>query len=289
MISKARIKQIHSLRQKKHRDESGLFVGEGPKVVGELLKAFPCTYLAATPQWLEANHHLLDNINLIDEVNQTELNRASLLDSPQQVVAVFGKLNKNHIINTETKTPPTDDIKDNTPAIYNTANRAPSTNDIDPLLLPETELVLALDCIQDPGNMGTIIRLANWFGIRLIVCSPDTVDAFAPKVVQATMGALTKVDVVYTALPAYFQKLHKNIRIYGTFLDGDNIYSSDLENHGIIVMGNEGNGISNPVSACVSNKLFIPPYPANANVIESLNVGVATAIVCAEFRRRAPG
>lgn len=257
MISKARIKQIHSLRIKKYRDESGLFVGEGPKVVGEMLTAFPCAYLAATSEWIAAHKDLAANISRIDEVSQEELKKASLQDSPQQVIALF---EKNKKIRTD--------------------------NWISPQHLPKEELVLALDCIQDPGNMGTIIRLANWFGIRLIVCSSDTVDAFSPKVVQSTMGALTKVDVVYTGLPAYLQNLEDEIMIYGTFLNGQDIYSSALEPRGIIVMGNEGNGISEQVSACVNKRLFIPPYPAEATVIDSLNVGVATAIVCSEFRRQ---
>ena len=257
MISKAKTKQIRALRLKKHRDESGLFVGEGPKVVKELLSTFPCSYLAATNEWLRAHDNLIAGIASVDEVSQQELEKVSFLDSPQQVIAVFGKTKKQ------------------------------SSPHLSALLqLPQRELVLALDCIQDPGNMGTIIRLANWFGIPMIVCSTDTVDAFSPKVVQATMGALTKVDVVYTDLPAYLQKLDENIMIYGTFLDGQDLYSSELDTHGVIVMGNEGKGISSMVANCVNSRLLIPPYPANAQVIESLNVGVATAIVCAEFRRQ---
>lgn len=264
MISKARIKLIHSLRLKKYRDESGLFVGEGPKVVGELLTVFPCAYLAATGEWIAAHQDLVANISRIDVVSQEELKKASLLDSPQQVIALFEK-NKN---------------------LFEKNEKTSTSNHINPQLLPEQELVLALDCIQDPGNMGTIIRLANWFGIRLIVCSPDTVDAFSPKVVQSTMGALTKVDVVYRDLPAYLQSCEDEIMIYGTFLNGEDIYSTALEPRGVIVMGNEGNGISEQVSTCVNKRLFIPPYPAGATVIESLNVGVATAIVCSEFRRQ---
>lgn len=257
MISKARIKQIHSLRLKKYRDQSGLFVGEGPKVVEELLGAFPCTYLAATEEWLCAHQGQTQGITTVDEVSQTELDRASLLDSPQQVIALFGKERKNAV-----------------------AGMA------DLLLWPKKKLVIALDCIQDPGNMGTIIRLANWFGIGLIVCSQDTVDAYSPKVVQATMGALSRVDVVYTDLARYLMGLDSSVTTYGTFLDGDDIYSTPLEGHGVIVMGNEGNGISLAVSALVNKRLFIPPYPADARAIESLNVSVATAIVCAEFRRQ---
>lgn len=150
---------------------------------------------------------------------------------------------------------------------------------------PEKSLVLALDRIQNPGNLGTIIRLADWFGISDIVCSEDTADCFNPKVVQATMGAILRVRVHYTNLPQWLAN-QKNTKIYGTFLEGENIYSAHLDQTGIIVMGNEGQGISNEVAERVSHKLLIPPYPADRCGSESLNVAVATAVICSEFRRR---
>ena len=150
---------------------------------------------------------------------------------------------------------------------------------------PTKNLVLCLDRIQNPGNLGTIIRLADWFGISDIVCSEDTADCFNPKVVQATMGAILRVRVHYTNLATWLSS-HKGAKIYGTFLEGENIYSAELEKSGVIVMGNEGQGISTEVAECVSHKLLIPPYPADRCGSESLNVAVATAVICSEFRRR---
>lgn len=149
---------------------------------------------------------------------------------------------------------------------------------------PNKNLVLALDRVQNPGNLGTIIRLADWFGISDIVCSEDTADCFNPKVVQATMGAILRVRVHYTNLAEWLSK--QNSTIYGTFLEGENIYSAQLDKMGIIVMGNEGQGISTEVAETVSHKLLIPPYPADRCGSESLNVAIATAVICSEFRRR---
>ena len=149
-------------------------------------------------------------------------------------------------------------------------------------------LTLALDDVQNPGNLGTIIRLADWFGITDIICSPGSADCFNPKVVQATMGAILRVKVHYTALEPYLaQARERNIPVYGTFLEGENIYSTPLTPGGIVLMGNEGQGIAPAAARHVSHKLFIPPYPADRNGSESLNVAIATAVVCAEFRRQA--
>ena len=150
---------------------------------------------------------------------------------------------------------------------------------------PTKNLVLCLDRIQNPGNLGTIIRLADWFGISDIVCSEDTADCFNPKVVQATMGAILRVRVHYTNL-AKWLSAQGSAKVYGTFLEGENIYSAELDKSGVIVMGNEGQGISAEVAECVSHKLLIPPYPADRCGSESLNVAVATAVICSEFRRR---
>ena len=252
MISKHQIKTIHSLRYKKFRDESNLFLGEGPKVVEELLHTFSCTYLAATPSWLDAHSHMLPAGVSAAALTADELRRASLMDTPQQVLALFRK-QPSHI--------PTADAL-------------------------QSELCLALDTIQDPGNLGTILRLARWFGINHIVCSNETADIYSPKTVQSTMGALGKVNVVYASLPQWLGTLPKDIPVYGTFLNGSNIYNTPLTANGIIVMGNEGQGISPQVAGCISRRLYIPPYPPGQPGIESLNVGIATAITCAEFRRR---
>ena len=150
----------------------------------------------------------------------------------------------------------------------------------------EEELVLALDGVQDPGNLGTIIRIADWFGITHIYCSPATADCWNPKVVQATMGSLARVKVRYMALDAWIDSLPEGTPVYGTLLDGDNIYRKELSNHGVIVMGNEGNGLSDEIRRRVNQRLLIPSYPQGRVTADSLNVAIATAITCAEFRRR---
>ncbi|WP_289065908.1 RNA methyltransferase [uncultured Alistipes sp.] len=151
----------------------------------------------------------------------------------------------------------------------------------------DEELVLALDEVQNPGNLGTIVRLADWFGITDIVCSENSADCFNPKVVQATMGAILRVRVHYTNLPQFLSEAAKRgTEIYGTFLEGENLYDTPLTPTGIIVMGNEGRGVTEATARTVTRKLFIPPYPADRRGSESLNVAMATGVVCAEFRRR---
>jgi TrmH family RNA methyltransferase len=149
----------------------------------------------------------------------------------------------------------------------------------------DRKLSLVLDGIQDPGNMGTIVRVADWFGIEDIICSPDTADIYNPKTVQATMGAIARVKVHYTNLKDFLQK-HNHLPIYGTFLEGKNIYCESLSENGFIVMGNEGNGIRPETEKAINRKLFIPSFPFEREASESLNVGVATGIICGEFRRR---
>ena len=146
-------------------------------------------------------------------------------------------------------------------------------------------LSIALDGIQDPGNLGTIIRIADWFGIDQIICSEDTVDAWNPKVVQATMGSIARVNIIYINLSDFLDTLPSDYPVYGTLLDGDNIYTQPLTPHGLIVMGNEGNGISPEIRQKINRRLFIPSYRTD-DTAESLNVAIATAITCAEFRRR---
>ena len=147
-------------------------------------------------------------------------------------------------------------------------------------------LVLALDRVQNPGNLGTIIRMADWFGITDIVCSADCADCFNAKVIQATMGAIIRVRVHYTDLAVWLaEQKQRGVEVYGTFLDGQNIYHTQKSKCGVIVMGNEGQGISPECEKSVTARLYIPPYPADRCGSESLNVAIATAITCAEFRR----
>lgn len=248
-LSKNKIKYIHSLALKKIRKEEQVFLAESPKVVEELAAYFPCRFLAATSSWLKANPTI--SANEIAEVTQDELSRASLLKTPQQVLAIFEQPQ------------------------YTLDSQA-----------VRHSLCLALDDVQDPGNLGTIIRLADWFGIKDIICSPNTVDVYNPKVIQATMGAIARVKIHYTPLTDFIRSVG-NIPVYGTFLNGENIYGQELTNNGLIVMGNEGNGISPEIETLVSHRLYIPNYPQGQKTSESLNVAIATAIVCSEFRRQA--
>jgi TrmH family RNA methyltransferase len=146
-------------------------------------------------------------------------------------------------------------------------------------------LSIALDGVQDPGNLGTIIRIADWFGISDIICSEDTVDAWNPKVVQATMGSIARVNIIYTNLLSFLDSLLTDYPVYGTLLDGENIYTQQLTKEGLIVMGNEGNGISEAVRQRVNRRLLIPDFH-DGETADSLNVAIATAITCSEFRRR---
>ncbi|MDR1525119.1 MAG: RNA methyltransferase [Tannerella sp.] len=248
MLSKAKIKEIRALEFKKFRDERGLFVAEGNKLVADMLHAFECEWLMARTSWIAAQGDIPAKELLL--AGEGDIRRVSFTKAPQDVVAVFRKPSW-----------PLDGAN------------------------PESGLVLALDGIQDPGNLGTIVRLADWFGIGYIVCSKDTADVFGPKTVQATMGALARVKVYYAGLDEYAGK-HKGSPVYGTFLDGENIYSRKLTQHGIIVMGNEGNGIRPETAAFVNERLYIPSWPPSRETTDSLNVAMAAAIVCAEFRRR---
>lgn len=254
MLTKQQQKYIRSLALKKHRDAEGVFLAEGPKVVGDLLGKFPCRLLAATPEFLAAQPTYAAHADLVVSCDAENLHRASLLQAPRPVLAVFDK------------------------ARFHAAG-IPSPN-------PERELVLLLDEVQDPGNLGTIIRLADWFGLRHIICSPACADAFAPKVVQSTMGSLARVAVTYRDLTDYLQLLGKDVEIYGTFLDGNNIYEEELTRSGCLIMGNEGRGISKELARFVTKRLYLPNYPEGCPTGESLNVAIATAITCAEFRRR---
>ena len=259
-ISKSQVKLVKSLQVKKYRDELGLFVAEGEKCVEELRRAFELVHLYREGE----------------NATRTEIEQMSGLRTPQGVIGVFKKRNG-----------------------ANDANGVSDAND---------GLILALDGIQDPGNLGTIIRTCDWFGVHDIFCSSDTADCYNPKVVQATMGALVRVQVHYVNLPAWLQSQITNhqsqIKIYGTLLDGKDMYEvlqsagrPDSEavlqhrgltgkaGHAVIVMGNEGNGISPEVRKFITHPIRIPSYPKDAETSESLNVSIATAIVLAEFRR----
>ena len=244
-VSNNEIRFVKSLEKKKVRDEEGLFVVEGAKLVEEALHSS-----------FEVVRHYR-----IEDIGSTAMERMSSLSSPSPALAVVRK-------------PANIEIKD-----------------ISFFSLPEKGLFLALDGIRDPGNLGTILRIADWYGLDGVFASPDTVDIYNPKVVQATMGAIFRVRFHYcdiACLCRFFSLSGGNA--YGTFLDGEGIYSKELntgeQSKALIVIGNEANGISKEVAATVTDRLFIPSYPENDRGSESLNAAVATAVAVAEFRRR---
>ena len=261
-ISKAQVKLVRSLQQKKFRDESGLFVAEGEKCVDELRKAFELVYYIQTAEKSLPDLPLKGQEETILFATPTEIEQMSSLRTPQGVIGVFRKREAS-----------------NKDEVLNQAKLKPSNN-----------LTLVLDGVQDPGNLGTIIRTCDWFGVHDIICSPNTADCYNPKVVQATMGALARVRVHYADLPKWLSELSLQpspVNIYGTLLEGKDMYKvlSDEAGLNIVIMGNEGNGISQEVRQLITHPIRIPSYPKNAETSESLNVSIATAIVLAEFRR----
>lgn len=246
-ISNNEIKRIRSLQQKKFRDESGLFVVEGEKMVAEAL----------------ASAFSVEEVYKRDEIGEEAMKRISSLSTPSPVLALVRK--------------PSD--------------IAPESLGYFDSMLSEPGFYIGLDSIRDPGNLGTIIRIADWFGVDAVFASHDTVDIFNPKTVQATMGAIFRVKFHYISMPGISDMiLSHGGKVYGTFLDGENIYKRKLDTGAdcpvMVVTGNESEGISDEVGSLVSDRLFIPPFPADVRGSESLNAAVATAITVAEFRRR---
>ena len=248
MLSKNKIKQILSLSRRKERDEARLFVAERNKMVADLLPLFRCQTLIVTEEFRKTL--LSYQAEEIIIATKEEIKKASQLSTPQSALAVFYQ--PEYTLDTAS-------LKD--------------------------KFSLMLDTIQDPGNLGTIIRIADWFGIEDIICSKETVDIYNPKTIQATMGAIGRVRIHYCDLGKLLDDI-ADIPLFGTFLEGENIYNAPLPENGILIMGNEGNGISPELEARVTHKLFIPNFPVNRETSESLNVAMAAAIACSEFRRR---
>lgn len=254
-ITKNRIKQIISLKYKNTREEQNLFIAEGEKIVDELLASIlQIKTLIALKEWIESKKEKIfdKNIELL-QAGKEELSRISSFKTPNKVlaIAVIPKHNFDyHIL--------------------------------------KNKISLVLDKIQDPGNLGTIIRLADWFGIQNIICSEDTVDLFNPKVIQATMGAFLRVKVFYRNLSILLKAIKKNYKIpvYGTFLNGNDIYTTPLSSEALIVFGNESKGISNDLTDLIDERITIPTFNLNKPKTESLNISIATAVICSEFRRR---
>ena len=254
MISKAKIKFIKSLQNKKIRDAEKLFVIEGDKLVKEFLIAkVKVKILLAKPEFLNSlPPDLTEDVHEIGDVSYTELKQISSLKTPNNALAV--------------------------------------------IRMPERELNLkeilkhfcvALDTVQDPGNMGTIIRAAGWFGIKNIICSPDCVDVYNPKVIQASMGALLHVNVFYNDLKSFLDLAAKNsVPVFGTVLGGKSIYAHSLGKKGIILLGNESKGISPGLLPFITEKISIPKFSNDMEGIDSLNVGMAASIVFSEFLRK---
>ena len=236
MLSKNQIKNITRLKQKKYRQQEGLFIAEGGKVIKEFLNStFKLVDLFTTETFNVENESI---------ISEADLKKISCLTTPNTALAIF-------------KMP-------------------------DAKALKNEGLILALDDIRDPGNLGTIIRLCDWFGIKQLVCSHKTVDCYNPKVVQATMGSLTRVKIVYTDLSVYLKTI--NLPVLGAFMDGINVYQTNLPKAGVLVLGNEANGISSIIEACVTDKISIPRF-GDLQATESLNVATAGAILLSEFRR----
>jgi TrmH family RNA methyltransferase len=239
MLGKSQAKYIQSLGQKKVRDEEGVFVAEGPKIVAELLASSQAKIqrLYALPSWIKANQNDCNGVELV-EADEKDLEKISQLTTPNQVIAVIKKF--------ETSA----DIK---------------TNGI---------VSLVLDTIQDPGNLGTIIRIADWFGIDQIICSTDCADMYNSKVVQSTMGSIARVNLFYTDLVEWMQE-QKDVFIYAAALEGQNVTAMKTINEGLIVIGNESKGISPAVFELVDVKITIP----RKGSAESLNAAVAAGII----------
>ena len=247
MLSKATIKDIQSLQHKKFRDETSSFIAEGPKVVKELLLdgGFNCKVVYALQKWIEnTNQGILDLLkDKLQVIEEFELEKIASYSTPNGVLAIFEKRISN--------------------AVFGIKN----------------ECTLVLDAIQDPGNMGTIIRTADWFGIKNIVCSLNTVDIYNSKVVQSTMASLARVNVIYTDLESWLKNNHQ-VKILATTLSGSPLKNFKGLKESIVLIGNEANGLSDELMQLADEKITIPKFGG----AESLNAAVATAIVLYELR-----
>jgi TrmH family RNA methyltransferase len=250
MLSKNQVKHLQSLRLGKFRELNRVFIAEGVKLVEDLMKShFRIQIIYAAPAWIDEHQRIIASQEfVIQEVTEEELKKISNLFTPNEVLALISYPD---------------------PAI--------------PSPVTFGNIILLLDRIQDPGNLGTIIRTADWFGISHIFCSPDTVDVYNPKVVQATMGSICRVEVHYTDLREFLINLDDRWKKYGTVSDGENIYIAGLEFPAAIVIGNESKGIAEEYLPLLSHRIGIPSRSTGA---ESLNAAMATGIICSEFSRR---
>lgn len=255
MISKSREKFVKSLQLGKYRKLHGQFIAERPKIVLELFQSrFIVNSVFATEEFLNKNMSAIPSDCSIHSVTGHELKKISTLRSPQEVLAVV---------------------------------EIPTEGEIDHF--QNEDLTLVLDDIRDPGNMGTIVRTADWFGVRNIICSEDSVDIYNPKVVQATMGSLARVRISYISLREFLSNVPAGIPVYGCLMEGTSLYEAGLSPKAYIVIGNEAHGISNELLPVLTERLSIPSYGKDGKGAESLNAAIASAVVLSEFRRLFPG
>lgn len=252
MISRQKIDFIHGLARKKEREMAGCFVAEGEKLVFDLLRTtLNLREIYCTQEGLSSVQSKRLKAEAIP-VSDKEMERISGFKNPSSILALF---------------------------------EIPTYQEAGPSSFEGLNLVL--DGLQDPGNLGTIVRMADWFGISNIFCSPDCADLYNPKCVQSTMGALARVEVHYLNLPELLkQATDLKIPVYGTFMAGENLFTTELAKKALIILGSEGKGISSDLNQFLTKKITIPSYPTGSHELESLNVAVSAAIVCAEFRRR---
>ncbi len=250
MISKSRLKHLISLKQAKFRKEHQEFIVEGEKMVAELLNSqFRIKSVYGLAEWMQENASKFKNL-IIEEISKKDLERISSLKTPNKVLALV-------------EIPTQQEIKNPTKGLH-----------------------LILDTIQDPGNLGSIIRTADWFGIENIYCSKDTVSLFNPKVIQSTMGSFARVKVHYTELSDLLQQ-NKALPVYGSLLDGGDVFKRKLDQNAFLIIGNESKGIRKEIQAFIDQKVKIPSFAINkSDQAESLNAALATAILCAEFRKQ---
>jgi len=253
MLSKVRISEIQSLKLRKFRKKQKLFIAEGPKLVGELLNS---KFILHSLYFVDRRKVNIPFEKCLDDqlfsITEKELSRISLLKTPNQVLALF------HMDQTPNLTP--QNISD---------------------------LVIILDEIKDPGNLGTIVRTADWFGIKNIVCSENCVDIYNPKVVQATMGSIARVNVSYADLKCFISDIPPEIDVFGAMADGKNMYDMELPSKVVLIIGSESHGISEELIPFLTERISIPPFASDFVLhAESLNASIATAIICSEFRRQ---
>jgi TrmH family RNA methyltransferase len=252
MLSKNRLRDLSQLHQKKHREQDELFLAEGAKIVPELLHSnFPVNEIFALQNWVNLNQALLSKRSIpVSVITQQDLERLSQLQNPQEVIALCSK-------------PKVEQVKLNKGALY-----------------------LFLDSIRDPGNMGTIMRLADWFGIDAVYASDDCVEWANPKVIQASMGSFIRMRPQYVESVGFLKETSLRCPVYATDLEGENIYSSSFKPEGMLIISNEAHGLNPALENWVSQKIHIPAAPKEGGMAESLNAAIAAAVVLGEFYRQ---